>query len=323
MILRFVLIVAAALAAVLLAVPVWADAMLRPIVTVTGDQIHLGDLFDGIGAKADLVVARAPAPGHRAVVEADWLQRVATLNGLDWKTENPFLELVIERPGATISRERIEQEVIAALAHEGVPADAQVEIANRDLQMVIPTDVPETVAIRDLNFDSVNMRFSAVVEAPADGVNPVRLSVAGKIYDVAEVPTLAHPVGRGDVIAARDLTFARMRKATVRRDVLLDADQIIGMTPRSTLRTGQMVTIADLQHPVVVTRGALVTVVLHEGAMSLSIQGRAIEGGSVGDLIRVTNTRSNQTVQARVEGTNIVSVGMGSAPLPSGIALAN
>jgi flagella basal body P-ring formation protein FlgA len=323
MTMRLFLIVAGAVAAVLLAIPAWADAILRPAVVVTGDQVRLGDLFDGVGDKANMPVARAPAPGRRVVVDGDWLHHVATMNGIDWKTDDAFLELAIERAGVTIPRERVEQEIVAELNRQGVPSDAQIEIANHDLQLTIPAEAPATIAVRELNYDEGDKRFTAVVEAPADGPNPVRIAVAGRIFDVEDVPALAHPMGRGEVIAARDLTFVHMRADKVRRDVILDADQIIGMTPRNTLRTGQTLSLADLQHPVVVARGALVTVVLHQGSMTLSIEGRANDPGSVGDIIRVTNTRSNQVLPARVDGPNIVSVGIGVTPVSGGIALAN
>jgi flagella basal body P-ring formation protein FlgA len=257
------------------------------------------------------------------VVDADWLKHVATMNGVDWKSEDPFLEVVIERAGVTIPRDRIEQEIASALSAQGMPTDTQIEIANRDLQMTVPADTAATIAIRDLNYDEAGKRFTAVVESPAEGPNPVRLAVSGHVYDVEDVPTLAHPMNRGDVIAARDLAFIHMRTDKVRRDVILDADQIIGMAPRSTLRTGQTVSLADLQHPVVVARGALVSVVLRQGTMTLSIEGRANDPGSVGDIIRVTNTRSNQILPARVEGPNLVSVGIGVTPVSGGIALAN
>ena len=51
--------------------------------------------------------------------------------------------------------------------------------------------------------------------------------------------------------------------------------------------------------------------------MSLTSQGRAVEQGSVGDTIRITNTRSNMTVEGKIEGLNLVTV-----PL-NGTALAN
>src|SRR5579862_9061209 len=277
MMLRWLLIVAGSIAAALLAMPAWADAILRPSVVVTGDQVRLGDLFDGVGDLADQPVAHAPPPGRRAVVDADWLKHVAMANGLDWKSEDPFLQVVIERAGVTIPRERIVQEVTAALIAQGVSSDAQIDILNRDLQMTVPTDVPTTIAVRDITYDPASRHFTATVESPAGGINPSRLSIAGAVYDVIDIPTLAHPVGHGDVIAARDLTFIHMRADKVRRDVIQDADQIIGMTPHNSLRTGQTLTLNDIQHPIAVARGALVTVVLHQGAMMLSIEGRANE----------------------------------------------
>ena len=322
MILRWLLIVGGSILAALMAVPAWADAILRPAVVVTSDQVKLGDLFDGIGDKAGTFVAHAPPPGRKAVVDADWLQHVAMLNGLDWKTDDPFLEVVIERAGVTIPRERIQQEVLAALAAQGVSSEAQVELLGQDLQMTVPADVTPTIAIKDMVYDPGSKHFTATVEAPAGAPNPTRLTIAGAVYDVEDVPTLAHPVAHGEVIAARDLAFLHMRADKVRHDVILDVDQIIGLTPKSAMRGGQPLTLADLQHPTAIERNALVTVVLRQGAMTLSIEGRANEPGSVGDIIKVTNTRSNQVIPARVEGPNLVSVGIGVAPV-SGIAMAN
>ena len=87
---------------------------------------------------------------------------------------------------------------------------------------------------------------------------------------------------------------------------------------RQMLRSGQMLSAADLQRPISVTKGALVTMILKVGAMSLTTQGRALEQGSLGDFIRITNTHSNMTVTGKIEGPNVVSV----AP-PGNIALAD
>jgi flagella basal body P-ring formation protein FlgA len=325
--LRLLLIAAGALAAVLLSIPVWAGtALLRPVAVVNGDDIRLGDLFDGVGDKANAVVARAPAPGHKAIVDADWLHRVAMINGIDWNTDNPFLELVIDRPGMTIGQDRIRQEIAAALADKGVSADAQIDIANRDMRLVIPTNAPPTIAVRDLVYDETTQHFSALIEAPADAANPSRISVGGTVRTMIDVPTIAHPIGRNEVIAARDVVFARMRKDAVRKDAVLDIDQIIGMSPRGTMRTGQTISLAELQKPTMVARGALITIMLKEGSMTLTVQGRANEPGAIGDVIKVTNTRSNLVVPARVEGPNLVSVGIGVNAVPAatgGLALAN
>jgi len=119
---------------------------------------------------------------------------------------------------------------------------------------------------------------------------------------------MSRPISKGDVIALRDISWTKMREDAIRRDVVLDPDQLVGLTPRQSLRANQMISSSELQRPLMVARGALVTMVLRSGSMSLSAQGHAIEQGSVGDIIRVTNKQSNLTVEGKVEGPNLVSV---------------
>ncbi len=304
---RLVLLLALALTFV--AAPAVADVLLRPNVVVDEDVLKLGDLFDNVGAKADTAVARSPAPGRRVTVDADWLQRVANSNGIGWHPRNVFEQAVIERSGVTINHDQIEAELLNALAAQGVSSgNGLIELANRSAQIIVPVGVALQIGIRDLNYDSHYKRFTATVEVPANAANATRLRVSGRLLQTVDVPVLARPIGRGEVVSARDLVWAKTREDSLRHDILTDADQIIGMSPRQTLRGGQMISSSDLQKPIAVARGALVTMVLKSGAMSLSAQGRAVEQGSIGDVIRVTNTHSNLTVEGKVEAPNIVSV---------------
>ncbi|WP_044559263.1 flagellar basal body P-ring formation chaperone FlgA, partial [Azospirillum sp. B4] len=59
---------------------------------------------------------------------------------------------------------------------------------------------------------------------------------------------------------------------------------------------------------VVVSRGALVTMMLRSGNMTLTVQGRAQTEGGINEIIRVTNTASNRTIDARVAGPDLVMV---------------
>jgi flagellar basal body P-ring formation protein FlgA len=285
-----------------------AEALLRPNVVVDGDLVTLGDLFDNVGDKAGVAVARAPLPGKRVAVDADWLQRVATMNGVDWRPRSAFDQAIVERSGVTVGHEQIEGELLKALAAEGIPQHAEIELANRGAQMTVPVGVALDIGVRDLYYDSRYKRFTATIEMPANAPDATRMRVSGRVFATVDVPVLAHSLSRNEVVAAHDLVWARMRQDTLRRDIITDVDQIIGMEPRQSLRSGQMLSSSDLQKPVAVARGALVTMVLRYGAMSLSSQGRAIEQGSVGDVIRITNTRSNLTVEGKVEAPNMVSV---------------
>jgi flagella basal body P-ring formation protein FlgA len=64
----------------------------------------------------------------------------------------------------------------------------------------------------------------------------------------------------------------------------------------------------DLQKPVAIARGSMVSVVLKTPAMLLTTQGRALDDGAIGDVIRVLNTRSNMTVQGTVSASGEVIV---------------
>lgn len=290
-----------------------AEALLRPNVVVDGDLVTLGDLFDNVGAKAEVAVARAPLPGKRVTVDADWLQRVAAMNGVNWRPRSAFDQAVVERGGVTIGHDQIESQLLKALAAEGIPQHAEIELANRGTQMTVPVGVPLEIGVRDLYYDPHYKRFTATIEMPANAPDATRMRVSGRVFATVDVPVLARSLGHNEVIGARDLVWTRVRQDTLRRDIITDVDQMIGMEPRQSLRSGQMISTSELQKPIAVARGALVTMVLKHGAMSLSSQGRAIEQGSVGDVIRITNNRSNLTVEGKVEGPNMVSVQLNGA----------
>jgi len=305
---RLALTLCAGFALAFVATPAKSEVLLRPNVLVDGDVVKLGDLFDNLPDKADTPIARSPAPGRRVTVSAEWLARVAQNYNVSWKPASNFDQAVVERSGVVIDHNQIEDELRRALANEDIPKNSDIELANRAVDITIPVGGPTNVAIRDLSYDKRYARFSATVEVPAGSPSAQRVRISGRVYAMVDVPVLGHAVNRGEVIGAHDLTFVRQREDTLRRDILTDADQMIGMTPKQPLRSGQMVSMNDLQKPQVVARGGLVTMVLKFGPMTLTAQGRATEPGAVGDVIRVANASSNQIVEAKIDGPNMVSV---------------
>lgn len=282
---------------------------LKPSVVLTGEAITLGDIWENIGDKASTPLANAPAPGKRITLETRWLVAVAQSYGIDWRPASPFERSVVERAGQTVDIRAIETELKEALALEGAPAGAAIEISNRQhLHIVVPATASPTVAVKDLVYDPRMNRFQAVVESPAGAPNSVRFKVAGSVYASARIPVLAHPMGRGEVITEADIQWVDVREEVIRRDVVTNARMLVGQEPRYQLRAGAPVRTNEVQKPVVVAKNSAVTIVLRSKFMTLTAQGRAIEEGSVGDVIRVTNVQSKQTVDARIEGPGQVSV---------------
>lgn len=60
-------------------------------------RVTLGDLFDGAGAAAPVVVASGATPGSSLVLDAGRVQMVARANGLDWTNERG-MRRIIARP---------------------------------------------------------------------------------------------------------------------------------------------------------------------------------------------------------------------------------
>jgi len=288
-------------------------ALLRSHVLVDGPMVTVGDLFDNAGERANVQVLRAPPPGTHITVDTDWLSHVAMVNGVSWKPRDLFDEAVIERTGQVIGRDQIVANLQAALVERGAPADSTIELESRTQQMVVATDAAANVTVRDLFYDRAGNRFSATVAA-----GDSRLPVAGKLYATIEVPVLNRAVGRGETISAEDITTVKVREDMLRPSALTDMGAIVGMAAKIALRPNLPVTGADLQRPLAVARGALVTLVLNYRGMSLTAQGRAVDQGSLGDTVRVTNTHSNLTVEGVIDGTNRVRVSM-TGP----VALAN
>lgn len=285
-----------------------APVRLKNSVRLNGNVILLRDLFENAGKHAEAAVAHAPLPGKRVVLDARWLATVANGYGLDWKPLTMGDRAMVERASQVIPVEMIEQEILAELAYHGVPASADLDMGNRTPQLHIAADAQAVVAVRDLVWDDRLRRFSATIEAPAGAPDAARTRIAGRVFTTISVPMLTRGISRGDIIGEGDVEWAETRVETMRRDALTDIADVVGKSARQTLRPGLPLTANDVQRPVLVAKGALVTMVLKMPQMSLTSQGRAIQNGAEGEMIRITNTQSNMTVEGRVEGPNLVSV---------------
>mgnify|MGYP001551875081 FL=1 len=91
-------------------------------------------------------------------------------------------------------------------------------------------------------------------------------------------------------------------------NTVLQAEDLIGMTPRRIAYADRPLLRHDLQRPQLVSRGDNVTIVYDYGPMKLSAKGKALESGSKEDNIRVVNVASNRTIDAFVIDSGVVTV---------------
>ncbi|PWC40841.1 flagellar basal body P-ring formation chaperone FlgA [Azospirillum sp. TSO22-1] len=195
-----------------------------------------------------------------------------------------------------------------ALARHITIGRMRLEIDNRAAELRVPAGQTPTGAprVENLYYNPVQARFAAELVVPG---TTARLPVSGRAYGTVDVPVLSHRVSPGDTIAAGDVDWVELRADQAGTDVAATEAQLIGMTPKRGIPVNQPVRIRDLQSPRIVDKGSLVTITLETGSMSLSTQGKALQEGGKGDVIRVVNTASNRIVEAVVSGPSRVSVG--------------
>jgi flagella basal body P-ring formation protein FlgA len=92
------------------------------------------------------------------------------------------------------------------------------------------------------------------------------------------------------------------------RQFVSDPAKAVGLLPRRTIIAGTPLTEDMLQAPLDVQRGALVSVIVQNGAAHLEAQGIAEQSGRLGDVISVKNPKSEQPFRARVIKTGTVIV---------------
>jgi flagella basal body P-ring formation protein FlgA len=189
--LRAALALACAAACALSAAPAAAGVAVTLKAQVSsGRTVTLGDLFDGAGAQASVVVGNGAPPGESAVLDAAVVRDLASQHGLDWDNPDGVVRIIVPRAVAP------------------TPAARMVEVLTytRSLQ------TGEAVQPTDLTYGKVPA-FAAPPDAPRDAD-----AVIGKLA--------RHPLRSGAAVAAHDLAAPQVIKAGDAVQVAYRADGV-------------------------------------------------------------------------------------------------
>jgi flagella basal body P-ring formation protein FlgA len=287
-----------------------ADAqVLRPRAMVDGDVVRLGDIFAALPADAaERAIAPAPSPGRTTLFDAATLVQLARENGLNWAPQTRFDRAVVQRASRTVDAEDIEAGILAALKSEGLEDGMQIDLLNRRLALHAATGDGRPFEIRGVRYDRREKSFvaSLMVDGGSDGATPVE--VRGTVFRTARVPVLARAMRNGQVIGEDDIVWKDVREGSVDPNLALEPEAMIGKTPRTSVRPGEMLRRNELMAPIVIAKGELVTMVVSTPMMTLTAQGKATESGAEGQPIKVENTRSRTVVEGVVAGPNRVLI---------------
>ncbi|WP_163267299.1 flagellar basal body P-ring formation chaperone FlgA [Chelativorans alearense] len=134
--------------------------------------------------------------------------------------------------------------------------------------------------------------LSAPAAAQETVVVPVRVIYPGETVsaDVLDEVLLRHP--RSGMAA-----IARL------------PEDLDGKVARRTLLPGRLVPLSSVREPYLVEKGAAVTVVFSEGALTISLLAVSLQSGAAGDLVKLRNADSGAVITGIVMGDGTVRVG--------------
>jgi flagella basal body P-ring formation protein FlgA len=280
----------------------------RDQVSINDDVVRLGDLFTNTGAKARLVVDRAPGLGRRTIYDVRKLAAIAQGHNLYWQAKSWQERVVVERESQTIGQTDILRVVHAALEEKGLDGKWEIDLVSRNLSITLPVNKAATLAVETLRLNRRSRQFTAVVSAPAGEAAAQRLTVSGKVHRLVDVPVLNRRMAHGDVIRRTDLNWISMRADRLGRDSITESAHIVGQTPKRMLAADRPVRAGDVELPMVVSKGGIVTMVLATPHMILTSKGRAMEKGAKGDTIKVMNLKSKTVIEGEITGVGRVLV---------------
>ena len=130
-----------------------------------------------------------------------------------------------------------------------------------------------------------------------------------------EVLTYARNLNAGEIVRATDLAW--MKAVAAPADSPSDPDRVIGMAARRPLKAGAVVAARDIGAAVLIKPGDMVIVTYDNDGVSLSLEGKALSSGGVGDTLQVQNTVSKKSFQAIVTGPGAAVVGPAALEMKS------
>ncbi len=291
--------------------PASSAPRLRELVAVSSEVVRIGDLIENAGAAANIPVFRAPDLGQTGAVPLSRIAEALRPHELTGIETGGLAEVVVTRLSRALTAKDITDRIARAFAGQYGFRDAQnlAIVLDRDVRILhIEPSVTGDLMVARMNVEPRTGRFDIAFELPGSTLaRRVPLRFSGTVTETVEAATLTRALRAGEVVKASDVTVERRPKAEVRGEGIA-AGQAIGLAAKTALRSGQALRMDDLIKPQIVQRNEAVTIYYEVPGIMLTVRGKALEAGALGDVVGVLNIQSNRTVQATVIAPGRVAI---------------
>ncbi len=288
----------------------------RKEVVVTTATVSLGDIAQissprmiddeaVIGLKK-IPLDKAPAPGDVLTLSAAGILEKMRDSGVDLNGVGYAIPRIIKvsRASRTITLDEVKGAIDEFIKSSG--KDVVVKDVSLPEQVHL---IPGITKIKAIAFPSAvpgKMTFGLAAHVP--GATDVRFNVDATVDEWREVPVARRPLSRGEVVGSEDVMMARLNMAAVPKDAALSDDKVVGLAINASLGSGEFFRRDKLLTPMVIEAGARVTMMYRSKNFEATAKGTALEGGSVGQEIKVRNETSKKIIAGKVVEAGLIEV---------------
>lgn len=137
---------------------------------------------------------------------------------------------------------------------------------------------------------------------------PWRHFVAVRIHAEEPVVIAAHPLARGQVVAADDLDLVPRDLAQLPGGYFRTAAEVVGQIAQRTVGPGEVLAAGVVRPAPLVHRGQAVTLVVRAGGLNVRAPGIALADAGRDERVRVRNSNTAKQVEGTVRSAETVEV---------------
>lgn len=287
---------------------------LRPTTELTSSAIRLSDVFDGVPKELDRDIAISPYAGQSVTYDVRVLTRLAQQYRLDWQPQGYTDHTLLTRAAHYLTADMIQPIVMNKLQAQNSDDDTSYEITfdNRNFSLALPAEHAPDFKLINFSYDKHTRRFRSEIIAKVE-TGALRQPLSGRVIISKRIPVLSRRLGVNSIIGKNDLRLEWVEETKINKSTLLSISNIINKELRQERGIGSVLHSRDITAPRLVLRGKMVTMKIQTPVMLITAQGRALQDGTKGDVVRIKNLQSNRVVEAIVESDGVVNVQTGAS----------
>jgi len=155
---------------------------------------------------------------------------------------------------------------------------------------------------------SLQGQVGLIAVVRVDGIVKNKVRLSGWVDVFEELVCASRNLSKGEIIGEDDLFLRRKNVSQHSTKALTDMDGTLGLMAKHNIRKNSFIKEWMVERPPTVDKGDVVTILAELGGLRVTVPGRTLEKGHLGESIRVQNAMSLKKIYARVINSNIVRV---------------